>query len=144
MKPDEPATSRTENNEMNQTPSFPQISPISRAAYEAVCAANGFRVWPDDDLASLADRYSFTTAGSAYTSLSHAGKLEMHNRLARGEAVLPEYTERRRRYYTLKPAPFPAPPAGGQIWEECPHCGQEPVYMPRMVCRDCSEKGAAA
>lgn len=25
----------------------------------------------------------------------------------------------------------------GQLWEECPNCGSEPVYMPLGVCENC-------
>lgn len=30
----------------------------------------------------------------------------------------------------------------GEIWEECPHCGREPVFMPLMVCEKCWDKEA--
>lgn len=30
----------------------------------------------------------------------------------------------------------------GQLWEECPHCGEEPVYMSLgCICEDCARKG---
>lgn len=25
----------------------------------------------------------------------------------------------------------------GQLWEPCPRCGKEPIYMPKHVCLDC-------
>jgi len=27
--------------------------------------------------------------------------------------------------------------AKAQIWDNCPHCGNEPVYMPKLVCENC-------
>jgi|GEM_PF-6197399 len=24
-----------------------------------------------------------------------------------------------------------------QVWDNCPHCGNEPVYMPKLVCENC-------
>lgn len=27
--------------------------------------------------------------------------------------------------------------AKGQIWDNCPHCRNEPVYMPKLVCENC-------
>lgn len=27
--------------------------------------------------------------------------------------------------------------AGAQLWDNCPHCGHEPVYTPKMVCENC-------
>lgn len=29
------------------------------------------------------------------------------------------------------------PKKTGQLWEPCPRCGQEPVYMPLGLCDDC-------
>lgn len=30
----------------------------------------------------------------------------------------------------------------GQLWEECPRCGREPVYMPLHLCEHCWPKMA--
>lgn len=27
--------------------------------------------------------------------------------------------------------------AKAQVWDNCPHCGNEPVYMPKLVCENC-------
>lgn len=27
--------------------------------------------------------------------------------------------------------------AKAQVWDNCPHCGDEPVYMPKLVCENC-------
>ena len=32
------------------------------------------------------------------------------------------------------------PGAQGQLWEECERCGEEPVYMPLMLCAKCWPK----
>lgn len=29
------------------------------------------------------------------------------------------------------------PKKTGQLWEECPQCGREPVYMPLHLCDEC-------
>lgn len=29
----------------------------------------------------------------------------------------------------------------GQLWEECECCGQEPIWMPYMVCESCARRG---
>lgn len=33
------------------------------------------------------------------------------------------------------------PKKTGQLWEECPKCGREPVYMPLHLCDHCWPKG---
>jgi len=33
------------------------------------------------------------------------------------------------------------PKQTGQLWEECPRCGREPVYMPLHLCDHCWPKG---
>lgn len=39
---------------------------------------------------------------------------------------------------TRAPIPRPWPPhKEGELWEECPHCRREPVYMPLLVCDRC-------
>lgn len=32
----------------------------------------------------------------------------------------------------------------GQLWEECEFCGNEPIYMPYMVCESCAKRGRRA
>ncbi|PWL16586.1 hypothetical protein DKP76_16565 [Falsochrobactrum shanghaiense] len=27
--------------------------------------------------------------------------------------------------------------AAGQIWDQCPHCDREPIYLPKLVCEKC-------
>lgn len=33
------------------------------------------------------------------------------------------------------------PKKTGQLWEECPRCGREPIYMPLHLCDRCWPKG---
>lgn len=56
----------------------------------------------------------------------------------------PFLVEEHRRLYPRPRRParrFP-PEKEGQLWEECPHCGREPVWMPLMVCDRCWPEGA--
>lgn len=40
-----------------------------------------------------------------------------------------------------KPAAVPVgPKMTGQLWEECPRCGREPIYMPLHLCEHCWPK----
>lgn len=120
---------------------IPALPPISRETYEAVCAAHGLNVQDDDTLGYLADCYSFGAAGTAYTSLNPIQKLDLHNRLQRGYAVLPDYRDRAADRLR---ATCSAPPmiASGQLWEGCRRCGQQPVYQPSMLCRECHPPSA--
>lgn len=33
------------------------------------------------------------------------------------------------------------PKLGAQLWEECPRCGNDPIYVPPGVCADCAARG---
>ena len=33
------------------------------------------------------------------------------------------------------------PKKSGQLWEECPQCGREPIYMPLHLCDHCWPRG---
>ena len=34
------------------------------------------------------------------------------------------------------------PAKTGQLWEECERCGQEPVYLPLLLCENCWPKSS--
>jgi ribosomal protein S27AE len=42
---------------------------------------------------------------------------------------------------TGKPIAQGGPKKTGQLWEECPKCGREPIYMPLHLCDHCWPTG---
>lgn len=103
---------------------------LSRGEYEAACEALGVEVVPDDRCNGRGDftfpSYDAETvlarrlsqrraAGKQKEMAAAAGKAECQPATGRDEPVRPQ----------------------GQLWEPCPHCGQEPVWMPLHVCMSC-------
>lgn len=107
--------------------------PLTRADYEAACLTLGVTALSDREVDSYGVRY--------------------------GDFRFPEYSSQhcasmwlaRQRLTTIdqgKPVTPPVSPVGipikeGQLWEPCPKCGNEPVWMPLNVCERCWPKDAA-
>lgn len=106
----------------------------TRAGYEAACAAAGAPALTDTDCERVrfgvfsfpeydaADVIRMTLAQRRLMAMDHATKAQA------AVAV-----------HDIQPAEVPA--MGGQLWEPCEQCGQEPVYLPLHRCQHCWPKG---
>jgi hypothetical protein len=111
----------------------------TRAEYEAACARFGCEPLLDDRAAYFSEQYS------GYAGRYHAlSALEMaittlHIRYGRPVAkqIKVQRQEQERQAMSLRREP---PKKQGQLWEPCPNCGREPVYMPLHLCEGCWEK----
>ena len=107
---------------------------LTRAQYEAACLQFGVPCRADGEIDEYGAEYGeydwltyFATASKRVLGVDLALK-----------------QRRWRCYRRERPAPPPAPPIAsqtlrktGQLWEECPRCGREPVYMPLHLCDRC-------
>lgn len=103
---------------------------LSRHYYEAACAACGVESLPDEQCSVWGVfEYPHYTADQVV-------KLVLSQKRARQiEQQRDEEHQERARQASL--ARRLAPQMEGQLWECCPHCRREPVYMPLMVCATC-------
>jgi len=110
---------------------------LSRVEYEMLCAEYGVTPNADKDL--------FPSYGLKYGDfgMSHYHTLT-ENRQAGIEGTIHQRRswgiEREKKDektgVSVQP-PTPEVKKTGQLWEPCPKCGKEPVYMPLHLCKDC-------
>jgi len=105
--------------------------PMSRAEYEAACAACRVDMLTDVECTSYGVRYgsfSFPEYPPANVAAMHLATRRMaaldRERAAQAQQQTP-------------PAPRVIPAREGQLWEPCGRCGREPVYMPLHLCDQC-------
>lgn len=98
----------------------------TREDYERACNALGVPALTDAECDSYGVRYG----DYRYPMYAADHIVKMHLAALRLRAL-----------EDAKPEPTLAAPAAprmnGQLWEPCPNCGNEPVYMPLHVCADC-------
>ena len=101
---------------------------LSRESYEAACKTLQVECYTDEQCNGWGDfRYPEYDADKV---------LAMRLADNRWRGRLSEQA----RAKTPTPLPSPVPRQSGQLWEPCPHCRQEPIYMPLHVCDDCWPK----
>ena len=131
---------------------------LSREEYKTQCAAWGVEAHPDADLGDYGDQYG-EYWGIPYDAetdeeVAYLGDGSTAEQCRRNGV---ERLLRQRRFFALEreretaregsasgttsgPAgatPAERPAIEGQLWEECPRCGREPVYMPSHLCTGC-------
>lgn len=112
----------------------------TRAEYEAACARLGCDPMPDERAAFFSEQYS------GYAGRYHAqppiemAQVTLHIRYGRPIAKRLE-AERREQERLAMMTPREPPKKQGQLWEPCPNCGREPVYMPLHLCDQCWDRG---
>jgi hypothetical protein len=112
----------------------------SRVEYEAACVRLGCKAKSDQDAVHFAKWYSEYAGAYHRHSPRDMAAISLHIRYGRSIArqLEAQRREEEKRTMTLRHEP---PKKEGQLWEPCPNCGKEPVYMPLHVCADCWDKG---
>ncbi len=103
---------------------------LDRAEYEAACRACGVEALPDEQCSTWGEfnypQYSADDVVKLGLSQARGYRRERDAR----EAAEARARERAK-------LPKKAPRKEGQIWQECEHCGREPVYLPLFLCDRC-------
>ena len=108
---------------------------MDRAEYERTCDELGAQALSDEECDSYGVRYgafSFPEYDEA-----HCLKMSLAGRRLAG-------IEREREQVETSKPEMHTPEKTGQLWEECEHCGAEPIYMPLMLCDRCWPTGSSA
>ena len=120
---------------------------ISRPQYESLCEEWGVTPYPDSALGDYGDRYG-EYWGLPYdaTSDEQVAYLGEGETAEKCRAYGVERLLRQRRFFSIDEQVEPAVETtsgsgsvSGQLWEECPRCGNEPVYLPQHLCARCGQ-----
>jgi len=113
---------------MDTLDSLPNV--LTRTDYENVCQKLNAPLMTDADCGNYG--VQFGDFGPWEYTAEYCVKMALAKRRLReieAAKIAPEPISR----------PYP-PKKTGQLWEECPHCGSEPVYMPLNLCGACWPK----